>query len=192
MNQTDQNLAALEALLFIHGEPVSYKKIASVLEIGAEECASLVAALAKSLAAENRGLQLLSDKEKVQLATKSEFNKILETFVKQELTEELTPASLETLSIVAYLGPISRAKIEYLRGVNSSMILRSLAIRGLVERTPDPEHASGFLYQPTFDVMKHLGMQKQEDLPEFEKFRELLKVFEAPGEEAKKQEELGR
>ena len=129
-------------------------------------------------------LQLLSDKEKVQLATKSEFNKILETFVKQELTEELTPASLETLSIVAYLGPISRAKIEYLRGVNSSMILRSLSIRGLVERLPDPEHASSFLYQPTFDVMKHLGMQKQEDLPEFEKFRELLKVFEAPEQPA--------
>jgi chromosome segregation and condensation protein ScpB len=66
------------------------------------------------------------------------------------------------------------------------MILRSLAIRGLVERLPDPEHSSGFLYQPTFDVMKHLGMQKQEDLPEFEKFRELLKVFDAeqkPAEE---------
>jgi segregation and condensation protein B len=186
MDQTPNNLAALEALLFIHGEPISHKKIESVLGIEHEECASLIETLKKNLESESRGLQLLSDKEKVQLATKPAFNKILEAFVKEELTEELTPASLETLSIIAYLGPISRAKIEYLRGVNSSMILRSLAIRGLVEREFDQEHASGFVYKPTFDVMKHLGMQKQEDLPEFEKFRELLKVFDAeqkPAEE---------
>ena len=62
------------------------------------------------------------------------------SFVKEELTEDLTPASLETLSIVAYLGPISRVRIEYLRGVNSSVILRSLMIRGLIERFADPEH----------------------------------------------------
>ncbi len=184
MDTSEKNLAALEALLFIHGEPVSYKKIESVLGIEKEECVRLAEILKKNLDDESRGLQLLSDKEKIQLATKPAFNTILETFVKQELTEELTPASLETLSIIAYLGPISRAKIEYLRGVNSSMILRSLAIRGLVERLPDTEHSSGFLYQPTFDVMKHLGMQKQEDLPEFKKFRELLKVFdEKPPEE---------
>jgi segregation and condensation protein B len=174
----DHNLAALEALLFIHGEPISRKKIQSVLEVDEEECMRLIEALKKTLESESRGLQLLTDKEKVQLATKPDFNKILEAFVKEELTEELTPASLETLSIIAYLGPISRAKIEYLRGVNSSMILRSLSIRGLVERMPDPEHASSFLYKPTFDVVKHLGVQKQEDLPEFAKFRELLKVFE--------------
>jgi segregation and condensation protein B len=185
MDHSSQNLAALEALLFIHGEPVPYKKIESVLDIKKEECEKLVQALKENLEDEGRGLQLLSDKEKVQLATKPAFNKILETFVKEELTEELTPASLETLSIIAYLGPLSRAKIEYLRGVNSSLILRSLAIRGLVERMPDPRHPAGFLYQPTFEVMKHLGMQKQEDLPEFEKFQELLKVFEVQSEEQK-------
>jgi hypothetical protein len=52
-------------------------------------------------------------------------------------------------------------------------------IRGLVERFPDPEHPSIFLYRPTFDLMKHLGVQEKEALPEFEKFRDLLKVFEA-------------
>ena len=185
MDNFDHNLAALEALLFIHGEPISHKKIEAVLAIEPEVCLNLIEALKKKLEEGNRGLQLLSDKEKVQLATKPEFNKILEAFVKEELTEELTPASLETLSIISYLGPISRARIEYLRGVNSSLILRSLSIRGLIERFPDPEHASSFLYKPTFETMKHLGMQQPEDLPEFEKFRELLKVFDAPGEEQK-------
>lgn len=178
MENIDKKLSALEALLFIHGEPISHKKIEAVLDLDSVSCAAVVQALKESLAEDRRGLQLVSDKEKVQLATKPEFNKILEDFVKEELTEDLSPASLEALSIIAYLGPISRARIEYLRGVNSSLILRSLMIRGLIERTQDVEHPSGFLYRPTFDVMKHLGIKEKEELPEFEKFQELLKVFE--------------
>ena len=135
--------------------------------------------LKKRLKDPARGLQIISDREKVQLATKPEWNAILQGFIKEELTEDLTPASLETLSIVSYLGPISRPRIEYLRGVNSSVILRSLMIRGLIERSSDPEHPASFLYRPTFDAMKHLGIQQKEDLPDFAKFQELLKVFDA-------------
>lgn len=175
----DKKIASLEALLFIHGEPLTYKKISAVLGIPKDELESVVEGLKKILEAPGRGLQLVADKEKIQLATRPEFNKIVEDFVKEELTEDLTPASLETLSIISYLGPISRAKLEYLRGVNSSFILRNLMIRGLVERVPDPEHPSSFAYQPTFDLMKHLGISGKKDLPEFDKFQELLKVFEA-------------
>ena len=175
----DNKLASLEAFLFIHGEPLTYKKIEAVLGLKKGEGESLVAELKKRLEADDRGLQLIADGEKVQLATKPAFNKILEDFVKEELTEDLTPASLEALGIVAYLGPISRAKLEYLRGVNSIVILRSLMIRGLVERIPDPEHPSGFLYRPTFELMKHLGITAKEELPDHGKFQELLKVFEA-------------
>ena len=72
---------------------------------------------------------------------------------------------------------------EYLRGVNSIVILRSLMIRGLVERFPDPAHASSFLYRGTFDLMKHLGIKEKGDLPDYEKFQELLKVFDQTGSE---------
>jgi segregation and condensation protein B len=178
MENLEQKLASLEALLFIHGEPLTHKKIETVLQLAAGEYDLLMEELKRKLAEDGRGLQLVADREKVQLATKPEFNSILEDFVKEELTEDLTPASLEALSIVAYLGPISRAKIEYLRGVNSMVILRSLMIRGLVERMPDPAHASSYLYQPTFDLMKHLGISEKEHLPEYHKFQELLKVFE--------------
>lgn len=189
----NQKLAELEALLFIHGEPISFKKIGSVLQIDENECASLVAEMKKTLENDGRGLQLVGGgaagkdqgETKVQLATKPEFNTILENFVREELSEDLTPASLEALSIIAYLGPISRARIEYLRGVNSLVILRSLMIRGLIERVPDPERASGYLYQPTFDLMKQLGLQGKEDLPEFARFQDLLKVFEPKVAEAK-------
>ncbi len=184
MPNLEKNIAALEALLFIHGEPVTYKKIAAVLGVGKEEAETIAGELEKRLENDDRGLQLVSDREKIQLATKPEWNSILESFVKEELTEDLTPASLETLSIVAYLGPISRVRIEYLRGVNSSVILRSLMIRGLIERFADPEHPGGFLYRPTFDAMKHLGIKQKEDLPDFAKFQELLKVFDLASEEA--------
>jgi segregation and condensation protein B len=180
-------LATLEALFFIHGEPLTYKKIQSVLGIEArKDLDTLITELAERLAHDERGLQIISDKEKIQLATKPAFNGILETFVKEEISEELSPASVEALSIISYLGPISRAKLEYLRGVNSSVILRSLTIRGLVERFPDPEHPAIFLYRPTFDLMKHLGVQEKEALPEYEKFQGLLKVFEAGTAEAEK------
>lgn len=181
----NRKLAELEALLFIHGEPITLKKIESVLRLDKEECEALVADMKKKLEDEGRGLQLVVSNEKVQLATKPEFNVILENFVREELSEDLTPASLEALSIISYLGPISRAKLEYLRGVNSLVILRSLMIRGLVERIADPDHANGFLYQPTFDLMKQLGLQGKEDLPEYARFQELLKVFEAQTENAK-------
>jgi len=175
----EEKLASLEALLFIHGEPIQYKKIESVLGFAKGEAKDVVAELARRLADPARGLHLVFDHEKVQLATRPAFSKLLEDFVKDEIAEDLTPASLEALAIVAYLGPLSRAKLEYLRGVNSIVILRSLMIRGLIERFSDPEHPSGFLYRPTFDLMKHLGISKKEELPEHEKFQELLKVFEA-------------
>lgn len=178
METPEKKLAALEALLFIHGEPIPYKKIGAVLDISPGELIALIEDYKKSLEASGRGLQLIADREKAQLTTKPDFNAILEEFVKEEITEDLTPASLEALSIVAYLGPISRARLEYLRGVNSIVILRSLMIRGLVERFPDPEHPSGFLYETTFDLMKHLGITDKKNLPEFDKFQELLKVFD--------------
>jgi segregation and condensation protein B len=192
MPDHEKNLAALEALLFINGEPITYKKVAAVLSIGEAEAKTLAGELKDCLKDPGRGLELISDREKIQLATKPEWNTILESFIKEELTEDLTPASLEALSIIAYLGPLSRARIEYLRGVNSSVILRSLMIRGLIERSEDPERPSGFLYRLTFDAMKHLGVQQKEDLPDFSKFQELLKVFDpaseetpAPGEDPK-------
>jgi len=170
--------ASLEALLFIHGEPLSYKKIQSVLGIEKEELETLIGELKADLESDGRGLQLISDREKIQLATKPEFNNILESFMKEEISEDLSPASLEALSIIAYLGPISRARLEYLRGVNSIVILRSLMIRGLIERFPDPEHPASFLYRGTFDLMKHLGIKEKDELPDYEKFQELLKVFD--------------
>jgi len=174
----EERLAALEALLFIHGEPLPFGKIEKLLGIPTEEVGPLVGGYSQELAAAKRGLALIVDKEKVQLVTKPKFHSIIQSFVKEQMSEDLTPASVETLAIIAYFGPISRARIEYQRGVNSIFILRNLLLRGLIERFPDPEHPQSFLYQPSFDLLKHLGISKKEDLPEYDKFKSLLTQFE--------------
>lgn len=184
MEQDRKNvhIASLEALLFIHGEPLSIKRIKSALGLGDAEFDEIAKALEKCLAMGDRGMMLLRDGDKMQLATKPQFGDLLEAFVKEELSEELTPASLEALSVVTYLGPISRGRLEYLRGVNSSFTLRNLLLRGLIEREPDPQNSHGYLYKPSFELLKHLGIKAKEDLPDYEKFQALVAGFEADGQ----------
>lgn len=168
----NQNItAAIEAVLFAYGEPLGIKKIAKLLKTSEEKVKGGLDELAKDLEQENRGLKLVLNGSEVQLATKPEFISFLENFIKEEFKENLTPASLETLSLIAYFGPISRAQIDYYRGVNSSFILRSLLLRGLVDRRPDPQKSNVYLYETSFDLLKYLGISKVEELPEYEKFR---------------------
>lgn len=175
----ESKLAALEALLFVHGEPLAFKKISAILKIPAEEMEQLIAALKESLESSGRGLALVGNQNSVQLVTKPALAPIIQDFVKQELTEDLTPASLEALSLIAYLGPLPRARLDYLRGVNSSFILRNLMMRGLVERDPDPARPAVMLYRATIDLWKHLGVDGQDRLPEYEKFKTLGSIEEA-------------
>lgn len=176
MNQEtfEKKLGELEALLFIYGEPLPRKKAEKTLDVSKVELDSLIEEFGKRLSAEDRGLNLMTDNEKIQLVTKPQFGKFLEHFVKAELSGDLTPASLETLSIILYLGPVSRGEIDYRRGVNSSFTLRNLLLRGLIEKSSDKEHQGSYLYQASFDLLKHLGITKKEELPEYEKFKSLL------------------
>ena len=178
MEESEKKLASLEALLFIHGEPIEVGKLSKILGLSPGEGENLLSELKKNLEEGKRGLRLISDSERVQLVTKPEFSKIIENFIKDELSEDLTPASLETLSIICYLGPISRSRIEYLRGVNSMFTLRSLMLRGLAARFPDPKRANAYLYKPSFELLKHLGLGGVRDLPDYERFSEIAKKFE--------------
>jgi len=181
--------AKLEALLFIYGETLSFKKIAKILDADEKEVKEALKSLAEIYKDESRGLQLVLDNEKVQIATKPEFGKLLEDVVKGELHEELTPASLETLSIIIYSAPISRAEIDYIRGVNSTFILRNLLIRGLIERELDPKRANAFVYKPSFEFLRHLGISHKEDLPEFEQFQQLIQSLRQPEQKSDDQQQ---
>lgn len=167
-------ISEIEALLFIYGEPLEIKKLAKILDLKEAEAKEGLGLLEEELKREERGLVLVQDKNKVQLATKPEFAKLLENITKQEFSEELTPAALETLSIIAYSGPITRADMEFIRGVNSSFTLRALLMRGLVEREVDPKRANAYLYRASFELLRHLGLSKNTDLPEYQKYKSLV------------------
>lgn len=167
--------AALEALLFIYGDPISYKKAAEVLGIKVDEVKKLAGQLRVQLQESGRGLVLVEHDDALQLATAGEFRTLLDKVLKAELHESLTPASLETLSIVAYAGPVSRAEIDYIRGVNSTYTLRALLLRGLISRQTDAARANTYLYQASIDLLHHLGVTRVTDLPEYTRFAELVK-----------------
>lgn len=177
MENTNKIVAAIEAILFAYGEPMGIKKIAKLLKTEEEEIKKGLDELAKNLEQESRGLKLIFNGNEAQLATKPEFISFLENFIKEEFKENLTPASLETLSLIAYFGPISRVQIDYYRGVNSTFIIRSLLLRGLIDRHPDPQKSNVYLYETSFDLLKYLGVAKAGELPEYEKFRTMNKIL---------------
>ena len=175
MSSNPQSLMSkLEALLFIYGEPMEIKKLSKILGAKEAEIKEGLSVLELELQREERGLMLVQDKGTVQMVTKPAFSKLLEDITKQEFTESLTPAGLETLSIVAYAGPISRSDIEYIRGVNSSFIVRALLMRGLIERSVDPKRSNTYIYSTSFELLRHLGLSKNSDLPDYSKYKELV------------------
>lgn len=175
MNDTEKKV---EAVLFAVGAPISVKKLSGVIGEGVEAVEQAVSALKEKYMLPASGLHIIEHESGIQLATKPEVSSVIEKLVKAEVHENLTPATLETLSLVAYLGPISKSSLEYIRGVNSSFTLRNLLIRGLVERLPHPKKTNAYVYRPTSDLIRHLGIEKKEDLPDFAKYQELKESLE--------------
>jgi segregation and condensation protein B len=165
----------IEAILFWKAEPVSTKKLAALLGVGPESIKEGLVELQDKLS--NRGLTLVQTDEDVMLGTAKEFSSLIEQLTKEDLVRDLGKAGIETLSIILYQGPISRADIDYIRGVNSQFILRNLLIRGLVERVDNPADSRSFLYKTTLELLAHMGLSKKEDLPEFDKVREDIESF---------------
>lgn len=162
----------IEGLLFYKGEDVEIKKIADIFQVGIDEVEESLNILDKSL--ENRGLVLVRKDNRVILGIRGELSPVLEEMRKDEITKELTKSSLETLSIVIYKDGITRSEIDYIRGVNSSFILRNLLVRGLIEKVIDPKDSRRFLYKPTFETLTYMGIKSVKDLPNYEEVRSQL------------------
>lgn len=178
--------ALLEAILFWRGEPMCIKELASNLSIKADEVEAGLFELEKKL--EGRGVVLVRDADEVALETASGAEKIIEKISKEELDKDIGRAGLETLSLILYRGPISRRRIDFVRGVNSSFILRNLMVRGLIERAESQAGERSFVYKPTLELLSYLGIKKREELPEFEVVEKELEEFERRVEEVEKME----
>ncbi|MFA6177553.1 MAG: SMC-Scp complex subunit ScpB [Candidatus Paceibacterota bacterium] len=155
----------IEAILFWKGEPMSRKKLSEILKVSGEEIQSAIINLKTSL--ENRGIVLIENDEEIMLGTASECSKLIEDLQKEELNKDLSKASLETLSIILYKNGVSRAEIDYIRGVNSSFTLRALSIRGLIEKTTDMKDSRKYIYKPSFELLSFMGVKSVEELPDY-------------------------
>lgn len=172
----------IESLLFISHKPLKIKELAGFLEVETALVQNAIDEL--SADREKSGVVVLNNNGEYQLASNSQNSTQVKNFLNAELREKLTDATVEVLAIICYRQPISKSEIEAIRGVNSQYSIRQLLIRGLIEKTPNPNDARSFLYQTTTELLMHLGLTSVKDLPEFEKLVGEIKLPETPNLEA--------
>lgn len=162
--------SAIESILFIHGEPLTVSRIAKVISASP---AAVKAALGE-LASERRecGIVLIENDGEWQLATNPANRVVVEKLISGERSGDLSRAALEVLAVIAYKSPISRAGIEHIRGVDSSFTLRNLLIRGLVSREEHPTDRRSYRYRISTDFLKHLGLSRPSELPDYDALRQ--------------------
>ncbi|MEP7162960.1 MAG: SMC-Scp complex subunit ScpB [Candidatus Moraniibacteriota bacterium] len=166
---TPSILSQIEAILFVSGEPLSLARLSKILELPRKEVETALTGLKEHLSNDSdSGLFLIQNADSVELATKGEHAHLIEALTKSTLQENLSRAALEVLSIIAYRAPVTRSHIESIRGVNCSFTLRNLLLRGLVERSGNPEDAREYVYAPSFLFLERLGVGSVKALPDFE------------------------
>ncbi len=162
----------IEALLFATADPYTTKALSVRLSVSESDIEKALAELEQSL--EGHSIMLVRDGAVVTLATRNEQSALIEQVRKEELSKELSKASAETLSIVAYSPGISKAEIEFIRGVNVSYSLRALSMRGIIEAR-GTGRAVG--YYPTLTMLEHFGVSKVEELPEYRATADKIKTL---------------
>jgi segregation and condensation protein B len=158
----------VESLLFVADEPVQIDRLAAILQVDGEQVAAALNELAREYG-DQRGVRLQFRGRRVQMVTAPEATDFVRRFLGLELTSKLSPAALETLAIVAYRQPATRAQIEAVRGVNSDSVLRTLVNRGLVEEVGRLDQAGRpIIYGTTFEFLQQFGLSSVEQLPPLE------------------------
>lgn len=164
--------AMLEALLFASGEPLEKKRILSLLGVSGELLTKAVEALRSELSV--RGLVLVETETELELRTAPRASELVKKLREQELSRDLGKAGLETLAIILYRQGATRGEVDWIRGVNSSQTVRSLMLRGLIEKTEDSTDKRRPRYKATIDALAHLGVETTQGLPRYSEFSEAL------------------
>lgn len=167
----------IEAVLFALGRPVSRIELTTKFECTHEDLELALHELASTSG--DRGVVCVDDGTTLELRISAEASAIVEKIRKDELSRDIGRAGLETLSAILYRGPLTRSEVDFIRGVNSSQILRTLLMRGLVRKIPNPKDERSFLYEPTTELLAQMGVTHADELPEFESVRTKLSELEA-------------
>lgn len=172
----DQTLAIqVEGLLFALGRPVSYTELAKIF--GADtDTISRAAGILKNKT--GSGIVLVDDGTMLELRAAPEAAETIERLRRDEYARDIGKAGLETLAAIMYKGPLSRSDIDFIRGVNSSQTLRTLLMRGLVRRIPNPRDERSYLYEATGELYAQLGARDARDIEEYDDVKTKLTALE--------------
>lgn len=157
----------IESVLFVATKPMALRQLARLLGVAETETRQAVQALADERNASASGIHVLRHEDTVQLVTNPAYAELVQSFTEQELDPELTRPSLETLTIVAYRGPVTKPEIEAIRGVNCSLILRNLLLRGLITEKDDAIKMQP-VYSLSADALRYFGIHRIEELPDYQ------------------------
>ena len=161
----EQLIGKIENILFAAGDSVGISELAQVLEISEAELEDVLEQ-EKARREKGYGLVIRRLEDRVQLATRPQYAKLLQEIFGSKSGEELSRAMLETLSIIAYKQPITRGEIEELRGVNTSYILNALQEKGLIVEAGRKEALGRpILYATSEEFLRHFGLSSTKDLP---------------------------
>jgi len=166
----------IEALLFVSSEPITLKQITQVLEnVNTATARQLIYELRDEYHASNRSFQLIEIANGFQICTRPEYNQWIKKFYTRRVATKLSGAALETLAIVAYKQPVTRAEVEEIRGVNTDSVLNGLIEKGLV-RISGRKSSPGrpLLFVTTDDFLKQFGLKNLSELPTADEIEQIL------------------
>ena len=161
---------ALEAILMVADEPLDEVALATVVGYPVAEVGQALAALAEEYDAQGRGFELRNVAGGWRFYTRDDYAAVVERFVLDGQQARLTQAALETLAVVAYKQPVSRARVSAIRGVNVDGVMRTLVTRGLVEEAGADAETGAHLYRTTSYFLERIGITSLDELPELAPF----------------------
>jgi segregation and condensation protein B len=157
---------SLEALLMVADQPLDETTLATAVGAPVTEVAGALAELAGEYDEQGRGFELRNVAGGWRYYTREEFAPVVESFVLVGQQARLTQAALETLAVVAYKQPVSRARVSAIRGVNVDGVMRTLLTRGLVEEAGEDQSTGAHLYRTTSYFLERIGVTSLDELPE--------------------------
>jgi segregation and condensation protein B len=157
---------ALEAVLMVADQPLDVVTLATAVGHPVDEVSGALTALAAEYTEQGRGFELRHVAGGWRFYTREEYAAVVEAFVLEGQQARLTQAALETLAVVAYKQPVSRARVSAIRGVNVDGVMRTLLTRGLVEEAGQDHETGANLYRTTGYFLERIGISSLDELPE--------------------------
>lgn len=161
-----ESIAAVEAVMFAYGDPITIEKLSEATGVDEETCAKLVDNLERQYNVRESGLRILRINKGFQIAARAEFSDNIKKALETKKQQPLSQAAMEVLAIVAYNQPVTKAFVEQVRGIDSSSVVNTLAERGLLEEAGRLElPGRPIAYRTTDNFLRCFGLSRIEELP---------------------------